>query len=192
MRLSASGVIGPPRSVGKTKVYSDPVPAANDAKHAILRRGWGERRACPASLRRMSLLTPSEVDVGPFQVAHASDAREPMSPNRSSCVHSPCPSRYPWRPRGALAFGFGQILAFAGNCPLFCGWRLLISAHARLVEQSTTVRILTHNDECVRRLRRSKTIGLASGWGGVRPIQECSNPAMERASAISKRARSRS
>jgi hypothetical protein len=86
--------------------------------------------------------SPSEVDVGPFQVA-GFRCPQTMSPDREQHRIVTVPvSVAPGGLEELLAFGFGEILAFAGNCPLFCGWCLPVLTHVLLVEQSTTVRIL--------------------------------------------------
>src|ERR1700722_3406985 len=86
-------------------------------------------------------LCPSEVDIAPFQVA-ALGRPQTMSPDRKQHRIISVPVAIAFRGFEELfAFGLGQILAFAGNCPLFCGWRSSILAHVLLAGPSLTVRI---------------------------------------------------
>ena len=77
-------------------------------------------------------LCPSEVDIAPFQVA-ALGRPQTMSPDRKQhrIISVPVAIAFGGLEE-LLAFGLGQILAFANNCPLFCGWCLLILRHVLL------------------------------------------------------------
>ena len=77
-------------------------------------------------------LCPSEVDIAPFQVATLGRP-QPMSPDpKQHRIIAMAVAITPRRLEEILAFGFGQILTFAGNCPVFCGWRLPLLAHVLL------------------------------------------------------------
>jgi hypothetical protein len=81
-----------------------------------------------AQLRASNVhFSPSEVDITPFEIA-SFGCPQAMSPHRKQhCIIAMTVAIAPRGLKEFLAFCLGQILTFASNCPVFCGWRLLYS-----------------------------------------------------------------